>query len=782
VNGVKDASRDSTEQPVGLGLTSAEAASRLAQYGANAVPEEQPHGFRTLIGKLWGPVPWMLEVTVVLELVLGKYVEAVIIALLLCFNAVLSFSQERRAQGALELLRGRLTVQSRVLRDGKWQLIAAEGLVPGDAVHLRAGDLVPADVRVTEGEISIDQSSLTGESMPVSVGAGGLAYAGSTCARGEASGEVMATGASTFFGQTAELVRTAKIPSHLETVILTIVKYLVVMDGVLVLAVIVYALLRGLGLAATLPFALILLVASVPIALLPTFTLASALGSRGLAHKGVLVTRLSAIHDAAAMDVVYSDKTGTITMNQLALVRTRAFSPSTEADVLRIAALASEEATQDPIDLAIIEAAKTQGVLPQTVEKLEFIPFDPSTKRSETLLRIDGASFRAIKGTPRIITGLTGSPNIDAEVQEFAVQGYRVLAVAGGPPDTPALMGLLALQDPPRPDSAALIQSLRDLGLRVLMVTGDDLATARSVAAEVGLGDRACSLDALQQLQNGLPACDVFAGVFPEDKFKLVETAQGAGHVTGMTGDGVNDAPALKQAEVGIAVSSATDVAKAAASLVLTNPGLGDIVSAVREGRRIYQRMLTYTLNKIIKTFQISLFLSFGLFLTRTFVTTPRLILLLLFANDFVTMSITTDRVSFASTPEQWDVKRIVVGSLVMAVPLLGFSFGTFYVGRDLLHLKLAGLQTLVFVMLVLTGQATVYLVRERRHFWSSRPSRWLIASTLADIVAITLLATLGILMAKISLALVAGTIGAVLLYMLCVDQLKIWVFRLLHL
>ncbi len=652
----------------------------------------------------------------------------------------------------------------------------------GDVVHMRAGDLVPADIRVFEGEISVDQSSLTGESRPVSVGVGGSAYAGSTCARGEASGEIVATGANTFFGKTAELVRTAKVQSHLETVILTIVKYLVAMDGLLVVAVIIYALLRGLGYAETLPFALILLVASVPIALLPTFTLASALGSRVLASEGVLVTRLSAIQDAAAMDVVYSDKTGTITMNQLALVRLRAYSPSTEADVLRIAALASAERTQDPIDLAVINAAKARGVLPDNIEKLEFVPFDPATKRSETLFRVDGNTFRAIKGTPRILSELVGGPNIESDVQELASDGYRVLAVAGGPPDGPRMMGLLALQDPPRPDSAALIKNLRDLGLRVTMVTGDDLATARSVAAEVGLGEHTCTPESGEQQTNGGLACDVFAGVFPEDKFKLVQAAQAGGHITGMTGDGVNDAPALKQAEVGIAVANATDVAKAAASLVLTNPGLGDIVSAVQEGRRIYQRMLTYTLNKIIKTFQISLFLSFGLFFTRTFVTTPRLILLLLFANDFVTMSITTDRVSYASTPERWDVQRIVVGSLVMAVPLLGFSFGVFYVGRDLLHLDLAALQTLVFVMLVLTGQATVYLVRERRHFWSSKPSRWMIASTLADIVVITLLATLGLLMAKIGVALVAGTLGAAFLYMLCVDQLKIWIFERLHL
>ncbi len=775
-------SEGSSGQAPGPGLSSAEASERLARYGPNRLPEEKRNRLLSLLKRMWGPVPWMLEVTIVLEFVLTRYTEAVIIVVLLVFNAVLSFFQENRAHDAVELLRERLTVQARVFRDGRWQLMPADRLVPGDVAHVRAGDLVPADMRIEEGEISVDQSSLTGESLPVSVRPGGTAYAGSTCTRGEASGEIVATGARTYYGRTAELVRTAKVQSHLERVILTIVKYLVAMDLLLVIGVVIYAVLRGLGYAEILPFALILLIASVPIALLPTFTLASALGSRSLAHAGVLVTRLSAIQDAAAMDVVYCDKTGTITRNKLALVSLRAYSPHGESDVLRTAALASEEATQDPIDLAIIQAARDKGVMPSAVEKQKFIPFDPSTKRSEALLRLGDHDFRAVKGAPRVVGKLFDGTSIDSDLQEMASKGYRVLAVAGGPPDKPTMMGLVALQDPPWPDSRELIGSLHDLGLRVLMVTGDDLATADTVARDVGVGDRACTLDELDKLGKGLPECDVFAGIFPQDKFKLVQGAQQDGHVTGMTGDGVNDAPALRQAEVGIAVASATDVAKAAASLVLTKPGLGDIVHAVQEGRRIYQRMLTYTLNKIIKTFQISLFLSLGLFITATFVTTPLLILLLLFANDFVTMSITTDRVPFSSKPEQWEVKRIVAASLIMALPLLAFSFGTFYVGRDLLHLHVANLQTLVFVMLVVTGQGTVYLVRERRHFWGSMPSRWLIASTVGDLVVIILLATLGVLMAPISLALVAGTIGAVLIYMFAVDYLKIAVFRRLHL
>ncbi len=766
------------------GLSTTEARRRLLEHGPNAVKEDSPRSWRVFVGKLWAPVPWMLEAAIALELLLGRGGEAVAITALLFFNAVVSFVQEHRAQRALALLRRRLAVQARVRRDGRWRLLPAQELVPGDVLHLRVGDLVPADARLADGQLLVDQSPLTGESLPKDLAQGDTAYAGSVVKRGESTAEVTATGARTYFGKTAELVRTAQSPSHLEGLIFRIVQRLVVLDSLLVVAVVTYALLAAAPLAEVVPFALMLLVASVPVALPATFALATALGAQGLASRGVLVTRLSAIEDAAAMDVLCSDKTGTLTENRLAVSDVRAYPPYTPDDVLRWAGLASDEATQDPIDLAILAATRERHVPTALLERLEFVPFDPATKRSEAVLRQAGEVVHTLKGAPSTIGSLVAppAPEMPRDVEALAKQGLRVLAVAGGPPGTLALMGLVSLRDPPRPDSRTIVRALRDLGVRVVMVTGDALPTARAVAAEVGIGGQACESGGLRaRIEPPALGADIFAGVFPEDKFHLVQALQGQGHVVGMTGDGVNDAPALKQAEVGIAVSSATDVAKASASLILTNPGLGDIVAAVETARRIYQRMLTYTLNKIIKTVEVALFLTLGLVLTGAFIATPRLIVLLLVANDFVTMSIATDRVSFARAPDRWQVPQLVTSAVALALPLLVVSFASFWIGRSVGALDLAGLQTLVFVTLVFGGQATVYLVRERRHFWRSRPSWWMIGSSLGDLAIVSALATRGWLMAPIPAWLVATVLGLSLAYLIGADLVKIRVFARSH-
>jgi H+-transporting ATPase len=763
------------------GLTANEASERLRHFGPNAMPEERPHPWRTLLGKFWAPVPWMLELTIVLELVLGRHTEAAIIGALLMFNAVLSFAQENRAQKALTLLRQRLTIQVRVLRDGRWQLLSARELVPGDVIHVRMGDISPADLRVTAGQILLDQSALTGESVPVEADVGKTAFAGTVIKRGEATGVVTATGPRTTFGKTAELVRLAQTGSHLQRIIFSIVKYLVLLDAALVVAVLLYALVEGIALGEVLPFALILLVASIPVALPAMFTVATALGALELSRQGVLVTHLAAIEEAAGMDVLCSDKTGTITQNQLAVTALRAYGIHSEDEVLRMAAAASDASTQDPLDMAILAAAQTRGDLPRPEQRLHFLPFDPATKRSEALLPQGTATLRVVKGAPQVVQALACEKReaVDQDVDQLAAQSCRVLAVAAGEQDALQLVGLIALQDPPRADSHELVRHLQDLGVRILMVTGDGPTTARTVARQVGIGERIGSPEALRcDLKEQALDFDILASVLPEDKYHLVQALQRQGHVTGMTGDGVNDAPALKQAEVGIAVANATDVAKAAASLVLTNAGLGNIVAAVRTSRRIYQRMLTYTLNKIVKTFEIALLLSLGLILTGTFVTTPALIVLLLFTNDFMTMAIATDQVAFARTPDRWHIGAVVGTALTLAVFVLGLSFGIFFWGRDWLRLPLAQLQTVIFIMLVFSGQGIVYLVRERRHFWSSRPSGWLVLSSLLDILLVSGLATTGILMAPIPLAVVAQTLGLVVLYLTGLDFLKIRIVR----
>jgi H+-transporting ATPase len=771
---------NATTDQTHAGLSSLQAQERLVQFGLNAVPEERPNRFRLFLRKFWSPVPWMLEVTLVLELALGKYTQGIIILSLLILNAVLSFVQESRASGALSLLRQRLAIMVRVLRDGRWQLIVAQDLVPGDVIRVRVGDFIPADMLLHDGQILTDQSSLNGESTPKDVCVTETAYAGSVVRRGEATGEITATGQRTFFGKTAELVRTATAPSHLTTLIFTIVKYLVAIDLILVAVILIYAITGGISLTEIIPFALILLVASVPVALPATYTLASALGSLELALRGILVTRLSAVEEAAAMDVLCCDKTGTMTKNQLAVQSLRAYPPHTEDDLLRLAALACEESTQDPIDLAILDASKHCSLMDQAPRRLKFLPFDPSTKRSEAVV-IEGDQTRhVIKGAPAVVAALTTGPAVcQTDVDGLAGLGCRVLAVAVGPEGHLELAGLVALLDPPREDSAAVLQELNHLGVRVVMVTGDSSATAQAVAAKVGIQGRTCPPSGLhqQEVSQNLD-CAIFAGVFPEDKFRLVQGYQKDGHVVGMTGDGVNDAPALKQAEVGIAVANATDVAKAAASLVLTQPGLSDVKAAIETGRRIHQRMLTYTLNKIIKTFQIALLLSLGLLLTGVFVTTPRLILLLLFANDFVTMSLADDRVTFSRKPDRWRIWPLAVSAMVIAVAWLLLSFAVFFAGRDMLHLDLPHLQTLVFLTLVFTGQATVYLVRERRHFWNSVPGFWLMITSTAAIAVVCLFAGFGILMAPISPLLIVGVLALVVTCATLLDFLKIPVFQ----
>jgi len=764
--------------PASGGLSSDEAAQRLRHYGPNAAAEERSHPVLSFLGKFWAPVPWMLEVTVILELALGRQGEAVVIGSLLLFNAILAFAQENRAQAALALLRQRLSVQARVLRDGRWQLLPAKDLVPDDVVHLRMGDLAPADLQLLSGQVLLDQSALTGESLPVDVGPGQTASAGAVVKRGEATGQVTATGARTAFGKTVELVRLAKTRSHLETIIFTIVKYLVAFDAVLVVCVLGYALATHTPASDILPFSLILLVASIPVALPATFTVATALGALDLAKQGVLVTHLAAIEEAAAMDVLCTDKTGTLTQNRLSLSAVRCYASHTQDDVLRLAALACDESTQDPIDLAIL-AARPAGA-PALAER-RFVPFDPATKRSEAFVPEAAGLLHVVKGAPQVVAAMTAAnpEAVSDDVSQLVGQGNRVLAVAAGAEGRLEMAGLVALKDPPREDSAKFIRDLHQWGVRVLMVTGDTPATAAAVARQVGLGDRVAPASALRQdLSPEVLDYDVFSGVLPEDKFRLVQSLQQGGHTTGMTGDGVNDAPALKQAEVGVAVANATDVAKAAASLVLTSPGLGNMVAAVQTSRRIYQRMLTYTLNKIVKTVEIAVLLSVGLMVTGEFVTTPALIVLLLFTNDFVTMSIATDRAKPGRLPQRWHIRQLVFAALVLGGLILLLSFSILFAAWYGLGLALPQLQTLIFIMLVFGGQGTVYLVREHNHFWSSAPGRWLLISSVLDVCAVSVLAALGILMAPIPVSLIAATAMAILLYLVVVDFIKVRVLR----
>jgi H+-transporting ATPase len=769
------------------GLTSAEAARRLAAFGPNEVTEQRDPAWRRLVRRLWGPLPWMLEGTIVLTLLLGKDLEGAIITVLLVLNSVIGFVQQSRADDALELLRNRLAVNARVRRDGAWVQVPARELVVGDVVRVRVGDLVPADLDLLDGHVSLDQSSLTGESVPVDAAAGDHAYGATVVTRGEATGAVAATGSSSFFGRTSALVREARTATHLEGIIFQIVRYLVVIDVTLVAMMFAFAAAIGARMSDTAPFALIILIASVPVALPTTFTVAQAVGalelSRGSDERhrghGVLVTRLSAVQEGASMDVLCTDKTGTLTLNQLSLETTAAFAPYQLDELIELAGLASDESGQDPIDLALLRAAADCGHDPGT-RRVAFTPFDPATKRTEAIIERNGTRLTIVKGMPQVVAELCADPppTWSADLDRLAATGARVLAVAAGPPGDLAMVGLVALADRPRPDSAQLISELRDLGIAVKMVTGDTAATAVSVARQVGIEPTVCTGAELRAHPELAERCSVFAAVFPEDKFTLVKSLQDAGHVVGMTGDGVNDAPALKQAEIGIAVDNAVDVAKAAASMVLTEPGLVDTVTAVAVSRRIYQRMMTWTLNKIIKTAQVAVFLTLAFVITRNFVTTPLLVVLLLLANDFVTMSLAVDHARPSPRPERWRVGALVAASLALAAVVLAESFLDLWLARVVFGLSWHQTQTLIFLMLVFSGQATVYVVRERDHFWKSRPVRWLLTATTADVIVVSALALGGVLMTPLALPYVALVLAIAVGFMFLMDPVKVVALR----
>jgi len=765
-----------------IGLTGAEARRRLDEFGPNAIAEKASSAWWTFFAKFWAPVPWMLEGTVILQIGLDEYVEAAVIGSLLIFNAILGFLQESRATAALAALKTRLAPTALACRDGEWTRRPASELVPGDAIRLPLGALVPADARVVSGSVLVDQSMLTGESVPVDANPGGQVYAGSLVRRGQAIAVVTATGTRTYFGRTAELVRVAHAASTEQAAIWGVIRNLAVVNGAIAIAIVGYAHAIALPFTDLIRLALTALLASIPIALPATFTLSAAIGAQVLAGRGILLTRLSAAHEAAAMDVLCSDKTGTLTRNTLSVDGVSPLPGFNLNVVLMLAALASSEAEQDPIDATIRKAAAAipgSGTI-ELMRKLlkrrvRFTPFDPSTRMSEAfIVDRDGNESRIIKGAFHAIADVTEVlPATRRAVDDLAEQGCRVIAVAVGTGKSLRLAGLIALSDPPREDSAALVATLQNMGVRTVMVTGDSAVTAAAIARKVGIEATVCPPN---RLSDDLSAdeFEVFARVVPEDKYRLVKILQRHGHAVGMCGDGANDAPALRQAQIGIAVSSATDVAKAAASMVLTEPGLAGIVFAIREGRIAFQRLLTYTLNMLVKKIELVLFLAIGLGLTGHAVMTPVLLVLLLVTNDFLSMSLTADRASPAPSPSVWRMPSITIAAVILGIFKLGFSIAMLTFGRFRLGLGAGELQTLTFVTLVFGNQAVLYALRERRHMWRSQPSVWVLASSMADIGIASTLSLSGILMAPLPWRLVVVLFAGAAGFALLLDQIKL--------
>ena len=761
-----------------LGLTSDEAHRRLGQFGPNATPDVALHPLRLVLGKFLAPVSVLLEVAIVLQLVLGEYVEASIIGLLLVFNAAIGFFHESRAQSTIAALKSRLALNASVMRDGSWTISPAAELVPGDIVKLSLGAVVAADVRIREGSILLDQSMLTGESLPVEAGPGTETYAGALVRRGEAIAEVVATGLRTKFGRTAELVRTAYVVSTQQKAVFRVVRNLAGFNGVVTLALMLYAYEIGLPFLEAIPLVLISVLASVPVALPATFTLATAIGAQALTRVGVLPTRLSAVDEAASLDVLCMDKTGTLTRNELAVAVTRAMPGFDEGQVLALAALASADGGQDPVDAAVRTAATLQKSVAGLAKVIKFVPFDPATKMSEArALDRDGKSLRIVKGAFAVVHGLS-QPSSDAEAaaHELEARGHRVLGVAIGPEGAMRVVGIVALSDPPRSDSRPLIDQLRALGVHTVMVTGDSATTAAFVAEAVGLTGAVCPPGRIPD-RVGPEDFSVFAAVLPEDKFRLVKAFQNGGHTVGMCGDGANDAPALRQAQIGIAVSTASDVAKSAAGIVLTEPGLAGIVASVREGRITFQRILTYALRSIVHKSRQVLFLGFGLILTKHAILTPMLMVISMITGDFFAMSSTTDNVRPSPMPNSWRIDSLTIVGIAIGLFDLAFCAGILTIGVLVMKLDIDTLRTMTLVTLAFNGQAVFYVVRERKRLWSSRPSLIVFVSSVLDLLIIGTLATQGILMAPLPLSDVASIFAAAVALAFLMDQVKVWLF-----
>jgi len=742
------------------GLTATEAKQRIDNYGRNEVAEKRQNPLVGFLKRFWGLTAWMLEIAIVLSFVLGKYLDLYVITALLLVNAILGFAQEQQATRAVKALKQKLHLQTRVLRDRTWSAITAADLVPGDIIRVRSGDFVPADIKIIDAEVTVDQSAITGESLPLEKKKGEIIYSGSIIRKGEATGIITSTGKHTYFGKTTQLVQLAKPRLHMEAVITGLMKWLLILVISLLILAFAASWMRGINLLDMLSLALILLVSAIPVALPTMFTITMALGSLELAKKGVLVTRLSASEDAALMDVLCVDKTGTLTLNMLTVADVLEIDDYKKDDALLFGALASQKANQDPIDMAFLAAAQERNMPLDGYIQKEFMPFDPSTRRTEAIVEKQGVRLRAAKGAVSAIAPLCGIEgkgltDLEAKMDAFGNKGYRIIAVAVNSKKSKMdLVGLVALYDKPRPDSAKMIEKLRALGISVKMLTGDALPIAKQIAQEIHLGDKITRTPDIKEAANKdaiiaaeiVEKSDGFAEIYPEGKYQIVKGLQAERHVVGMTGDGINDAAALKQAEVGIAVSNATDVAKGAASIVLTEPGLTNILGLVMTGRMIYQRIVTWIFNKIVKTFQIVVFVVLAFLFTGLYVVNAFQVVLLLFLVDFVTISIATDNVRPSEKPETWNITALVKASIILGIFIVAESFGLLYLGLSYLELSnIAQLNTFVFDMLLFGGLFTIFVVRERGDFWKSKPSKPLLTAILVDIVVSSLISVIGI-------------------------------------
>jgi len=778
------------------GLSQDEAVKRLATYGPNEIVAKKTNPLLKFLTYFWGPIPWMIEVAVVLSGVVQHWPDFFIILVLLVANGVVGFWEERQAGNAIDALKAKLAIKALVQRDKKWISAAARDLVPGDVIRVRLGDIVPADARLLAGDpVQVDQSALTGESLPATHTSGDAVFSGSIIRQGEIGALVYATGAQTYFGKTTELVQDAHTVSHFQRAVLKIGNYLIVLAVALVAVIVAISLVRGDPLLATLQFALVLTVAAIPVAMPTVLSVTMAVGARLLAKKQAVVSKLVAIEELAGVDVLCTDKTGTLTQNKLTLGDPFSVDKVSAGQVILSAALASRADDNDTIDLAVLGGLKDDQAL-HGYQVLHFQPFDPVHKRTEASVKAkDGATFKVTKGAPQVILALAADaaqvkPAVEQAVNAFAARGFRSLGVARADGDGQwRFLGVLPLFDPPRDDAKATIATARTMGVQVKMVTGDALAIARETAKTLGMGanilDAAGLGDVKEQATAAVVAsieqADGFAQVFPEHKFHIIDVLQKSGHIVGMTGDGVNDAPALKKADCGIAVSGATDAARAAAAIVLLTPGLSVIIDAIKESRKIFQRMNSYAIYRIAETLRVLLFMTLAILIFNFYPLTPVMIVLLALLNDGAILSIAYDNVHYRDQPEAWNMRLVLGIATTLGVVGPVAAFALFYLGDRVFHLGHPQLQTMMYLMLSVAGHLTIFLTRTRGPFWSIRPARILWMAVLGTQTLATLMAVYGVfIMAPIGWGLAMVVWGYALVWALVTDRVKLLAYRIL--
>ncbi|MFC2008856.1 plasma-membrane proton-efflux P-type ATPase [Chloroflexota bacterium] len=774
------------------GLTQEEATKRLGKYGYNELAEERRNRLLQFLSYFWGPIPGTIIVAAALSAILRHWADLAVILALLLMNAVIGFREQHSADTAIQALKQQLALMARVRRDGEWKTIPSRELVPGDLLRLRIGEIVPSDSRLLgDDPLEIDQSTLTGESLPVAKSRGDIAYSSSIVRQGETEALVYATGSRSFYGKTAQLVEAAKTRSHLEVAVLKMEDFLLAVAVPLALLIVGAGLRRGDSVLSVVEFVLVLAVASVPVAMPAVMSVTMALGARVMAAKKAIVTRLPAIEELAGVDILCSDKTGTLTQGTLTPGEPFTLKGVDAAEVILCAALSSRAEDNDPIDSAVLSRAGEQTHM-EDFKVVHFMPFDPVHKRTEAEVHAsDGESFKVSKGAVQAILGLASSDitkqrMVQEAVQSFAAKGYRSLGVARTENEEWRVIGVIPLFDPLREDTKATLDAARAMGVQVKMVTGDQMAIAKEIAGQLGLGGNMLDASAFEdtkthqagRLNESIENADGFAQVFPEHKYHIVDVLQQRGHIVGMTGDGVNDAPALKKADAGIAVSGATDAARAAASIVLLTPGLSTIVDAIRESRRIFRRMTNYATYRIAETVALLGFVSLAVVLYDFHPVTAVMVVLLAILNDGAILSIAYDNVKEGARPQRWDMREVLGVATALGLWAAARSFTIMHLGQTTFGLDTTTLQTLIYLNLSIGGHLTLFAARTKGPFWTVRPSRILLLAVLGTQVISTLIAVNGVLMAPLSWKL-AGFVWAFSLGQFIIqDFVKIGAYR----